>query len=301
MPDPIIRQQAVGLRIVAAAGAPLSIRLPLELPEGVAITEPAVLLADPEVTAPSCEMDGDAILIGWTAEETAEFPLRAGDYAVSVLVDGSGPMPLVAGSLSWVGFEETGASTTVTQPMVVHLGEVQATVTATLAVGPAGPQGPAGPEGPQGDIGPQGPAGATGAQGPTGATGATGAAGAAGAQGDTGPAGAAGAAGAEGPQGDPGATGATGSTGAPGPQGDPGPTGAAGAAGATGATGATGPEGPSAVSTDADNLATIGTDDLILVNPTADQVAALNALTVIAWDAPEPATPGTVWFRLPAP
>ena len=59
--------------------------------------------------------------------------------------------------------------------------------------------------------------------------------------------------GAQGPQGIQGETG---------PQGPEGPQ---GAQGETGATGATGPAGPTAVSTDANNMATLGTDSKIYV------------------------------------
>src|ERR1700752_695614 len=44
-----------------------------------------------------------------------------------------------------------------------------------------------------------------------------------------------------------------------------GPGGDTGQTGATGSTGSTGPSGPNAVSTDANNLATLGSDNLILV------------------------------------
>src|SRR5215475_2792137 len=52
------------------------------------------------------------------------------------------------------------------------------------------------------------------------------------------------------------AQGATGATGSQGPQGNP---------GATGATGSQGPPGPNAVSADSGNIATLGTDSLVLV------------------------------------
>lgn len=107
--------------------------------------------------------------------------------------------------------------------------------------GTGGAQGPPGPDGPPGPTGPQGPPGATGTQGLPGAVGASGPPGATGV---AGPSGAAGATGAQGPSGTPGIQG---------------PVGATGAKGATGAT------GPNAVSTDAGNLAKLGTDNLILV------------------------------------
>jgi len=167
--------------------------------------------------------------------------------------------------------------------------------------GPTGPQGPPGATGPQGPAGadstvpgptgPQGAAGATGATGPTGAPGlsitwrgtwsgstsyvvndavsrtnqsyiCTVA--------NTGndPAidtthwnlmAAQGATGSQGPQG---ATGSQGPTGATGPQG---PQGSTGSTGATGSQGPQGPPGPSSVSTDAGNIATLGSDNLVLV------------------------------------
>lgn len=94
-------------------------------------------------------------------------------------------------------------------------------------------------EGSGGD-GTQGPPGPTGPQGPPGATG---------------PAGPAGGTGPAGP------TGSTGATGAEGPTGPMGPV------GPTGATGPTGPPGPNEVSTEANNLATLGTDGLVYVSP----------------------------------
>jgi hypothetical protein len=154
-----------------------------------------------------------------------------------------------------------------------------------------GPPGVAGPQGPTGGQGPAGAQGATGAAGPQGPTGPTGATGPQGPGGATGPAGA---------QGTPGvpmnwrgawdpatayaigdavqrngssyaciqantaqdpaiqttywslaaAQGMVGPTGAPGP---------------TGPQGGTGAQGPTAVSANANNLATLGTDGLILV------------------------------------
>lgn len=108
-----------------------------------------------------------------------------------------------------------------------------------------GSQGPTGPQGPQG------PTGATGATGPAGPTGPQGE------QGETGP---------QGPAGD------TGPQGEQGPQGEIGPAGPTGPTGETGATGAPGPQGPAgptAVSSDAGNVATLGTDSLLLVAQSA--------------------------------
>jgi hypothetical protein len=124
-----------------------------------------------------------------------------------------------------------------------------------------------GPQGPQGDPGPQGPAGADGADGAQGPQGDPG---------PQGPAGADGADGAQGPQGDPGPqgpAGADGADGAQGPQGDPGPQGPAGDDGADGAQGPQGDPGPTAVSTDAGQIATLGTDDLLLVTGAAAAAA----------------------------
>jgi hypothetical protein len=160
--------------------------------------------------------------------------------------------------------------------------------------GPPGVAGPQGPTGGQGPAGAQGATGAAGAQGPTGPTGATG---------PQGPAGTTGQTGSQGPPGvpmnwrgawDPGTAYAIGDAvqrngssyaciqantaqdpsiqttywslaaaqGMVGPTGSPGP---AGPQGGTGPQGATGPAGPTAVSANANNLATLGTDNLILV------------------------------------
>jgi len=129
--------------------------------------------------------------------------------------------------------------------------------------GPPGVAGPTGPIGADGAVGATGPQGATGVQGVQGPIGLTGSTGAQGPPGSTG---------ATGPQGPIGNTGATGPAGAdstvPGPQGPQGTTGATGAQGPignTGTTGAAGPPGPSAVSANAGNIATLGSDSLILV------------------------------------
>lgn len=89
-----------------------------------------------------------------------------------------------------------------------------------------------------------------GVQGPPGTDGIIGVDGAQGPQGEVGPQG------IQGVQGIQGADGADGADGAIGPQ---------GIQGIQGAVGPTGPEGPTAVSTDAGQLATLGTDSLILV------------------------------------
>lgn len=131
--------------------------------------------------------------------------------------------------------------------------------------GPAGPQGPAGQDstvpGPQG---PQGPAGQDSTvPGPTGPAG----------QDSTVP-------GPQGPQGPAGQDSTV-----PGPQGPagqdstvPGPAGPAGPAGqdstVPGPAGPAGPAGPSAVSTDAGQLAELGTDSLILVAITPADIGA---------------------------
>lgn len=91
---------------------------------------------------------------------------------------------------------------------------------------------------PRGDTGATGPTGPTGSQGPQGTTGAPG---------------------AQGP------TGATGPQGTQGVQGNPGPTGATGSTGPTGPTGPQGPAGTAVVSSDAGNLAVLGSDSLISV------------------------------------
>jgi hypothetical protein len=110
----------------------------------------------------------------------------------------------------------------------------------------------------EGAVGPAGPEGPEGPQGPMGPTGAAGAPGVPGANGSTGPAG------------------PTGATGATGPAGSTGPQGSQGATGATGSTGATGPVGPSAVSTQAGNLAVLGSDNLIFVGTDTTRYAASN-------------------------
>jgi hypothetical protein len=136
------------------------------------------------------------------------------------------------------------------------------------------------PQGVAGAQGAQGATGNTGAQGPAGSAGATGAAatiaagttttGAPGTNASVANSGTPstavfdftiprGAVGATGPTGPQGTTGATGSTGSTGPQGAAGPT------GPQGTTGATGPAGPTAISADTGNLATLGSDSLILV------------------------------------
>ena len=127
-------------------------------------------------------------------------------------------------------------------------------------VGPQGEQGIQGPQGIQGEVGPQGPAGVDGAQGPMGAQGPAGADGVAGADGKDG------ADGADGPQG---------------------PAGADGAVGPKGDTGADGAPGPTAVSADADNVATLGTDNLIFVPASSGAGGA--TIVSIADGATEPA------------
>ena len=104
--------------------------------------------------------------------------------------------------------------------------------------GGEGGTGPAGPPGAQGDPGPPGPPGAAGEPGPPGPTGAAGEPGYDGEDGAPGPAG------PPGDQGDPGDPGLDGNDGEPGAQGD---------------------EGPTEVSADPDNLAMLGSDDLLYV------------------------------------
>ena len=77
----------------------------------------------------------------------------------------------------------------------------------------------------------------------------------------------------------PGPTGLTGETGAAGADGAQGPQGAQGPAGPTGPTGATGPAGPTAVSTNAGQLAVLGTDNLLLVDASHVTPAAIGAAT----------------------
>lgn len=146
----------------------------------------------------------------------------------------------------------------------------------------AGTPGPVGPQGNPGPIGPQGPAGPTGPQGNPGATGARGPAGA-----DSTVPGPTGPAGPTGPQGNPGTAGTAGATGPAGPQGNPGtagstgPQGPPGTAGTAGATGPTGPPGPQAVSTDANNLATLGTDSKVLVSASLIWLSRLRSFNTI--------------------
>jgi hypothetical protein len=165
----------------------------------------------------------------------------------------------------------------------------------------AGPVGPQGSPGPQGEVGPAGPQGAQGEPGQAGTAGAPGPQGPPGANGtsvvlkgavanhaalpatgnvygdlwvtsdtghgwvwsppgtwnDVGPI--QGPAGPQGPQGAQGSQGPQGLAGPQGPQGNVGPQGIPGTAGPTG------PPGPSAVSTDPNNLATLGSDSLISV------------------------------------
>jgi Collagen triple helix repeat (20 copies) len=106
--------------------------------------------------------------------------------------------------------------------------------------GPPGPQGPAGPTGPAGPAGPQGPQGETGSQG------------------SAGPAGSQGAPGLQGPEGEQGLQGETGPEGVAGLDGEQGPE---------GPQGETGVEGPTAVSSDAGNIAELGSDNLLFVPP----------------------------------
>ena len=110
--------------------------------------------------------------------------------------------------------------------------------------------GDTGPQGPQGETGAQGPQGETGPQGPQGIQGETGPQGPQGPQGETGATGPAGADGAQGPAG---------------PKGDTGDTGPQGPQGIQGDTGPQGPAGPTEVSSDAGNLATLGTDGKVKV------------------------------------
>jgi hypothetical protein len=181
----------------------------------------------------------------------------------------------------------------------VDVGPIQGPAGATGATGPQGPQGPIG------NTGAQGTAGATGAQGPTGPTGATGPAGSAatvavgttttGAAGSNAsvtnsgtssaavfnfavPQGLAGAQGVQGPAGAQGIQGNPGATGAAGPTGSQGPT---GPAGSTGAAGPTGPPGPTAISTDPGNIATLGSDSLILVPQSQIWSARLRSFNAI--------------------
>jgi hypothetical protein len=85
------------------------------------------------------------------------------------------------------------------------------------------------------------------------------------ADGVTGPPGPPGADGLPGPAGPPGPAGSQGPQGNTGPQGAPGPQGQAGPQGQQGQTGPQGIPGPNMVSTDAGNLAKLGTDSHILV------------------------------------
>ncbi len=195
----------------------------------------------------------------WTATNPV---LAAGEVGVDLT---SGELRVGDGITAWASLVPIGgvspeaieaaveAYLTATPPGAValtDLTDVDATGQADgdVLLRSGGVWGPATP--PVGPVGPQGPAG------PAGETGATGATGPAGPAGETGP---------QGPQGVPGETGATGPAG---PQGDPGAT---GPAGADGADGATGPAGPTAVSADAGNLATLGTDSLLMVAPEAVQ------------------------------
>jgi hypothetical protein len=86
-----------------------------------------------------------------------------------------------------------------------------------------------------------------------------------GADGVPGPAGPQGPPGSQGPQGNTGPVGPGGPTGPPGLAGSQGPAGAQGPPGMQGNTGPAGAPGPSTVSTDAGNLAKLGTDSHILV------------------------------------
>lgn len=145
-------------------------------------------------------------------------------------------------------------------------------------VGPI--QGPAGPSGPSGSAGPAGTAatiavgttttGAAGSNAAVTQSGSSSAAvfnftvpqGVAGASGPQGPSGTMGPTGSQGPKGDTGATGSAGPAGTTGPQGIQGPI---GPNGLQGTPGAAGPPGPTATSTDAGNIAVLGSDNLILV------------------------------------
>jgi hypothetical protein len=153
---------------------------------------------------------------------------------------------------------------------------------ATGATGPAGAPGASGATGPVGPIGATGVAGVAGATGPIGATGVAGAPGAAGPTGATGPVGPVGVTGPIGVSGVAGAIGATGASGTAGAIGPTGPVGVSGAAGSigptgpVGVTGVTGPAGPSSVSTDAGNLAKLGSDAKIYVSATAAQTPWLS-------------------------
>ena len=165
--------------------------------------------------------------------------------------------------------------------------------------GAQGDVGPEGPPGPKGDTGPAGPEGPEGPEGPPGLNGV-------GIPGDTGPEG---PAGPEGPEGTAGANGTNGANGADGtrwfsgtgtPSAGIGSTGdyfldgatgnvwfktgsgwlpsgenLMGPDGATGPQGPEGPAGPTEVSTDADNYATIGTDNKIFVPQPPESSASL--------------------------
>jgi len=137
---PIISQLATGLNIVAAAGAPFTVRFPMTLPEGVALTDARFWTYDPDVEEASLFIDVEVpeVAASWTEEQTATFPLRAGEYVLMIAIDGAPLAPLVSGRLSWVPVTYAGASTTTTQPLAVYIGDIVVEVAATFA----GPQGP---------------------------------------------------------------------------------------------------------------------------------------------------------------
>jgi hypothetical protein len=160
--------------------------------------------------------------------------------------------------------------------------------------GPEGPQGPQGNPGADSTVpGPQGPQGDQGIQGPPGLDSTV-----PGPEGPIGPQGPEGIQGPQGIQGDQGLTGPAGNDGAIGPEGPQGPQGVPGndgAPGTPGADGPQGPEGPTAVSTDANNIAVLGTDSLILVDGSSissppeveiDQVEPVE-LTIKLWVKPD--------------
>lgn len=138
---PLLVQQASALQLVAPAGAAVTWRFVLTLPEGATeITDARFWTYDEDVPTASVFIDDTEpiIVASWTAEETAEAPLRAGRYVLMVSIDDAPLAPLIGGFLSWIELAQANESTTATVNVTAHVGDNVINVAATFA----GPEGP---------------------------------------------------------------------------------------------------------------------------------------------------------------
>ena len=136
MTRPRIVQAGAPLDLRGAAGAPFTITLDVDVdPDNVVLSGWAVVAP----VAPTVTYVAGRVTVEWSGEQTAEMASRSERWALTCLVGGEGPHPVIAGSVWMAPITRPGEATSVEADLAVSIGpSADLSISVTLGGGSGG-------------------------------------------------------------------------------------------------------------------------------------------------------------------